>query len=306
MTSPLDSPTVQTAAVDPAWNGLRLDAALRRVRPELSQTQARALCAAGAVALDGVRSAASVRIGKARTIDWYTGDLERTLRLSLPIVAERDGVLVLHKPPGLAVHGGPLVDDSVAARLAATMPGVGLAQRLDRPASGLLLCGRDAAALAALGAAMERGAIARHYLAVTAGVVDGDARTIDLPLRVTDEPFGDRPKVVVDGDGGQPARTHLQVLARSRAATLVRLTLDTGRTHQIRAHLRAIGHPLLGDPRYGDAAANAAARATHGIDRAMLHCAELRLPTPATGSELHVRALLEPDFARMFPRWRPD
>ena len=283
--------------------GARLDAFVHRHADALSRHQSRALCAAGGVAIDGVRSEPAARLRDGDVVCWRTANLDLTLQLRLAVVHCAAGVLVVHKLPGVAVHRGPLVADTVAERIAAALPHAGLAQRLDRLASGLLLFGTEPAALAALSAAMQQDRIERHYLGIAAGHVAGDRRTIDLPLRVTDEPQGDRPKVVVD-EHGQRAVTHLEVVTRSRDATLVRLRLETGRTHQIRAHLAAIGHPLLGDPRYGDRDANASAHRTHGIARVLLHCERLVFAAPGDGARVDVCATVEPDFARLFPQLR--
>jgi RluA family pseudouridine synthase len=285
-------------------DGSRLDTLLHGVEAPgigpLSRQKARLFCEIGGVAVDGVLAGAAARVHTGQVVTFAPQFAEHSLRLGIAVAFANDRVVVLHKPPGLAAHGGPLVDRSVASALSRALPGAGLAQRLDREASGLLLVGRDPDALAALGAAMERGTIEREYLAIVGGAVAGDPRTIDLPLRVTDEPRGDRPKSVVDA-GGQRSVTHVRVEARRKDCTLVRVQLETGRTHQIRAHLAAIGHPLLGDPRYGDPAVNAAARATHGVQRTLLHGARLAFPDPGTQEAIEVVASHEPDFARLFP-----
>jgi 23S rRNA pseudouridine955/2504/2580 synthase len=289
--------------VDDTKAGQRLDAALRHVECDdlglLSQKLVRQLLALGAVGLDGVRAEATTRVraGQRVTVLPHAG---LALAIGLPIVHADDQTIVVHKPAGVASHPGPLVDRSVADAIADVAPEGGLAHRLDRDTSGLLLIGRSPTALRALQTAMDGGAIERRYLAIVAGRLEDDRRTIDLNLRVTDEPRGDMPKTVVD-PAGQRAVTHVEVLDRRKDGSLVALRLETGRTHQIRAHLAAIGHPVLGDPRYGDPAANDRALATFGTRRTLLHAHRLSFPSPADGRTIDATALHEPDFVRLYP-----
>lgn len=287
--------------------GERLDALLQGTDcaelGALSQKKSRQLCALGAVAVDDVVADGTMRLRAGSVATFAAEHAALSIDLGVAVVFADDAVLVLHKPAGLAVHTGPLIETSVADALARELPGAGLAQRLDRDASGLLLCGRTTAALRALGIAMEAGAIEREYLAIVAGEFAGEERTIDLALRVTDEPRGDLPKTVVDPNGAR-AVSHIAVVDRRAGATLVRVRLETGRTHQIRAHLAAVGHPLLGDPRYGDRAANDKARATFGTHRTLLHGSRLGFPHPQTGERVEVAAAHPADFARLFPHLR--
>lgn len=226
---------------------------------------------------------------------------------ALDVLYEDDALLVVDKPAGLACHAGTLVEsDSLAARVAARLAAAGragvaagLAQRLDRGVSGVVPFGIGAEALRALAASVESGAARKTYLAIVSGVVRADSGTIDVPLRVTDEPMGNRPKTLPDPERGLPAITRFRVVRRFEDASLLEVTIETGRTHQIRAHLLFLGHPISGDPRYGEPARDARLRETFGIDRPLLHASRLSIPHPVTGAIVTAEAPLPPDFARL-------
>lgn len=294
---------LRTIPIPPELDRARLDEALHAVEPRLSRAVSRRLCEAGAVARAGVRAAARDRVRAGDAIAYDPDTVKPSLALRLGVVHDDAECCVVHKPPGLAVHGGPLVKDSVAARLAKTLPEAGLAQRLDRGTSGLLLVGKDSTTLGALARALEARQVERTYLAWGVGTPARGTFTIEAPLRVLDEPMGNRPKVVVDLERGERAVTHARVVGRSPVGpfplTLLELTLETGRTHQVRAHLAHAGLAVLGDPRYGDAAANAFARGTLGVARPLLHATRLTFPHPRTGERIACEAFGEPDFARV-------
>jgi len=229
-----------------------------------------------------------------------------TIGAGLAIVYEDADIMVVNKPAGLAVHPGSAHEhDSLLTRILEHLdahdaaPGhrPGLVQRLDRDVSGLLAVGKSTPILRALGAAAKDGTLEKTYVALVDGEVTSASGTIELALRVTDEPRGDRPRVLVD-PRGDAAYTEYTVRERLPGATLLAVRLRTGRMHQIRAHLRALGHPILGDPRYGIAARNLALQQHTDLGRPFLHAGELALPHPRDGRALHFVSPLPSDLAR--------
>ena len=207
-------------------------------------------------------------------------------------------LLVVDKPAGVVVHPAR---GNRTGTLAQALRGLaqggedpdraGIVHRLDRDTSGLLLVARTEAAYDALRAQMRSRAITREYLALVEGRPPAREGTIDAPLgrdrRV-------RTKISSDTDEGKPAITHFEVERALPHSTLLRVRLQTGRTHQIRAHLLAIGHPVLGDPEYG--------RPGYGLARQFLHAERLALAHPITGAPLDVRSPLPDDLQAALER----
>ena len=184
-----------------------------------------------------------------------------------------DTLLVVVKPEGLlSVPGkGPDKADCLIARLQTLYPRVLLIHRLDTDTSGVMVFARTASAQVHLSGQFERRETEKHYVARVAGVVAGDSGTVDLPLTVD---WPNRPRQHVDHATGRPAITGWQVLARAPQETRMRLIPHTGRTHQLRVHMAALGHPILGDPLY-------APPSDH--PRLMLHAERLAFRHPVSG-----------------------
>lgn len=201
-----------------------------------------------------------------------------------PRIVYVDGALVVvDKPAGmLAVPGrGPDKADCALFRVRRRWSDAEVVHRLDMATSGLLLYARGVAVQRTLHAAFAARRVAKRYVACVLGTVDADRGTIELPL-AADWPR--RPRQQVDVQRGKPSTTHWRVLQRDGACGTTRLELEpvTGRSHQLRVHLMAIGHPIAGDSLYGDAAARAAA------PRLLLHASELTLEHPSGGSALRL------------------
>src|SRR5690606_30560421 len=213
---------------------------------------------------------------------------------AFPVLYEDAHLLVIDKPAGVAVHGGSGVSFGVIGQLRAARPDermLELAHRLDRDAAVVLMVARSRKALVALHDMMRAGGGRKHYLALVVGDWVNDRQHIRLPLLKYLTPGGER-RVRVD-ESGKAAHTIVTLGHRYGAYSLLGAELRSGRTHQIRVHLAAQGHPIVGDEKYGsDAVREAFAR--RGFSRMFLHAHRLVVPHPLNGRELSLEAPLPP------------
>ncbi|WP_308388418.1 RluA family pseudouridine synthase [Acidithiobacillus sp. AMEEHan] len=216
------------------------------------------------------------------------------------ILYEDDRLLVLDKPSGLAVHGGSGIAWGVIEALRSLRPELReleLVHRLDRETSGCLLLAKRRSALRQLHANLREAAFQKRYLGLAWGKWMGGERRVDLPLRKNTLRSGER-IVRVDQQEGKAAATRFTPLQRFSDCTLVEAELETGRTHQIRVHLQALDHPLLGDEKYGDATANGRFR-ERGLRRLFLHASLLAFPHPRDERIIRVEAPLPAELAML-------
>lgn len=228
--------------------------------------------------------------------------LQATLRAS--ILFEDEAMLVINKPEGLAVHGGSGLSGGVIEALRAMRPDdrfLELVHRIDRDTSGCLMIARKRAALKALHGSMLAQKIDKQYLALVRGRWAKGRGTINAPLLKRTVASGER--VVRADASGKSAITHYQIEESFAAATLMRVTLETGRTHQIRVHSQLAGHPLAGDSKYGDELFNGQLREV-GLNRMFLHAATLRFRHPLSGKQVTVEAPLPEELTKVLARLR--
>jgi RluA family pseudouridine synthase len=224
----------------------------------------------------------------------------RPVAMPLSIVHEDDDVLVLDKPPFVLVHPiSPEQTETLSHGVAHHFEQGGIrakvrpVHRIDRDTSGLVLFAKSAVAHARLDAQLREGGIERRYQALVDGVVAGDAGEIDAPIARDPR----NPGLRAIRPGGEAARTRFRVLERLPRATLLELELETGRTHQIRVHMRHAGHPVIGDRQYGRVG-------TSLIKRQALHASRLAFAQPTTGERMAFDAPLPPDMAAAIERLR--
>jgi 23S rRNA pseudouridine1911/1915/1917 synthase len=266
-----------------------------------SRAQAQRRIAAGAVRLDGAAARKNDRLRGGEMIVLLddgpppaaTADGEREIPLA--IVYEDRDLIVVDKPAGLVVHpAGPHREGTLSQLLAARGAAggepwrPGIVHRLDRDTSGLLVVAKGEEALRRLRAALEERRIGREYLALVEGRPPSRSGTIDAPIGRDRHA---RTRRSIDSERPREARTHFTLERALPGATLLRVRLDTGRTHQIRAHFRAIGHPICGDREYGSAG-------RYGLTRQFLHAVRLELDQPFTGAALDVASPLPEDLVR--------
>jgi 23S rRNA pseudouridine1911/1915/1917 synthase len=228
-------------------------------------------------------------------------DLRPSPEIVLRVVYEDDDLLIIDKPAGLVVHpsaghaGGTLVNALLAHGDDSTWGGIagvqrpGIVHRLDRDTSGLLMVARRDSAQASLMAQLKARRIKKTYQALVQGSVSAAVGRIEAPIG-RDPKHRTRMGVVPDG---RPSITGYRVRERFTTWTLLDLDLVTGRTHQIRVHLEAIGHPVAGDPVYGTGTSR---RGPEGLDRLFLHAWRLELTSPSTGELIRATAPLPPEL----------
>lgn len=202
------------------------------------------------------------------------------------VIYRDDHVVVFDKPPGLlSVPGiGPDKQDCLARRAAEAFPGARIVHRLDRDTSGVIVMALDTVSHRKLSGQFEHRMVEKHYVAVVAGVVGDDAGEIDLPVRKDLDPPRPGPRIIVDHEQGRPSVTRYRVVKRETDRTRLHVHPLTGRSHQIRVHLNAIGHPIVGDDLYAPPEIVAMA------DRLLLHAQTLAFTHPYTGESMRFEA----------------
>ena len=307
-----EPPEVREGWIDAAQHGLRLDKAVVALAPEFSRTHLQGLIDGGHVRLDDrVVSGASRKVaaGQRLVVELVPTAESRAFRpeaMALPVVFEDEHLIVLDKPAGLVVHPasghwqGTLLNGLLAWHGGATtLPRAGIVHRLDKDTSGLMVVGKTLPAVTALSRAIAAREVHRQYLALAHGAWPAGLTRVDAPIG-RDPRSRVRMAVRASGRVAQTdverlALAHLDDAAVALAVSALRCTLHTGRTHQIRVHVSAQGHPLLGDELYGG-------RPALGLQRQALHATRLAFAHPASGDAMAFEAGPPADFAQAWAR----
>ncbi len=299
----------QTWKVQPEQVGQRLDRYLVPLLPDISRTTIQHLIDDTSVLVNGRASKPGyvLRVGDevqvVHTLPALPPPVARAQSLPLDIIYEDEDLLIVNKAAGMVVHPAPgHSDDTLVNALLARYPAMqedmaleeddlrpGIVHRLDKDTSGLLIVAKNRHTQAALIEQMKRHEVAKRYLALVEGIVALDKGSIDAPIG---RDLRHRQQMTITAAEGREARTHFRVQQRFARHTLLLLQLETGRTHQIRVHLQAIGHPVLGDTVYGSG------KIPHGIrlQRQFLHAYQLSFKHPSTAVLLEFEAPLPADL----------
>jgi 23S rRNA pseudouridine955/2504/2580 synthase len=309
---------VRRLVVDEGSEGQRLDNFLLRELKGVPKTHVYRVIRSGEVRINRGRAAADtrlalgdeVRVPPVRTAE--PSDAAAAPPREFAVLFEDEHLLAIDKPAGVAVHGGSGVSFGVIEQLRRARPQarfLELVHRLDKETSGVLLLARKRAALLALQDQFRARGTLKVYAALVAGAWPSSRKVIDVPLLRTLDAQGGRQVRAADADRADARRsiTLVKVAQRLAAHTLLDVTLKTGRTHQIRVHLAHEGHPIVGDPKYGDFAANRAmARGALRFERMFLHARHLAFDHPASGQRIAIDSPLPAECARLLDRLAKD
>jgi 23S rRNA pseudouridine955/2504/2580 synthase len=301
------APAVRHLTVDAESSGQRLDNYLMRLLKGVPKTHVYRVIRSGEVRVNKGRAQADTRVAEGDDI--RLPPVRVSDKPSAPpapareftVLLEDEQLLAIHKPAGVAVHGGSGVSFGVIEQLRQARPTakyLELVHRLDKETSGVLLLAKKRSALVHLQDQFRDRGTQKIYAALVLGSWPDKLKVIDLALHKDNEGAGERNVHVVAADhpDGRRSITLVKVAQRAGGFSLLDVTLKTGRTHQIRVHLAHHGHPIVGDPKYGDFDKNKALARSKMFARMFLHARELAFDHPTSGQRITLQADLPPEF----------
>jgi 23S rRNA pseudouridine955/2504/2580 synthase len=303
-----EAPTVRHLTIDEGSAGQRIDNFLVRELKGVPKSHIYRILRSGEVRIDGGRAKPEHKLAAGQTVRVPPlrvaagNDAPPALPREFPVLYEDAQLLIVDKPAGVAVHGGSGIRHGLIEQVRAARPelrDLELVHRLDRDTSGVLLLAKKRSALRRLHDELRDGATDKHYLALVDGKWRDDKRAVKAPLLKYVTAEGER-RVSVSQDG-QPSETVFRLLRRWPQACLLDCELLTGRTHQIRVHLKYTGHPVAHDDKYGDYGWNHEL-ARLGLKRMFLHAARISFTHPASGETMTVGSPLPPALADFVER----
>lgn len=311
MQTPAKPPAVQIVEVEPDYAGQRIDNFLLNQLKGVPRSRVYRLLRKGEVRVNGGRVKAEYKLSKGDKVRIPPVRMAEKVATAVPgsnllglvasaIIYEDDDLLAINKPTGLAVHGGSGVNLGLIETLRHHYQNkrLELVHRIDRDTSGCVLVAKRRSVLRFLQDQFRDGSIDKRYQTLVAGQWPRHQNRVEAPLLKNQLASGER--MVVVSAQGKPSTTDFRVLQRFGEATLMEATLLTGRTHQIRVHTQHVGHPIVGDSKYGDNACNKVMR-EYGVTRLFLHAVYMRFRRP-DGSSLALDAPLAADLEAALER----